>query len=155
LAYDDASAPAYSGGWTHGSNGGYGFGPWTLMFNNAILTIGDSATNGDGVDDGITYGSIGDGDINTAGVAWRFFPDYFGFAYAARPFTGGALNIGQPFSIDIDIGAIDAQGFMRVTLEDEFGNGLFELIANNTTFNYNDAEGFFPTVLILARRARD
>jgi hypothetical protein len=143
LAYDDASDSAYSGGFTNGSNGGYGFGPWTLYYINANVIIGDSTSNGDGVDDGNSYGTIGDGDINTAGVAWGFFP--FGYAYASRPFTGGPLDVGQTFSIDLDGGAIDAEGWLRVTLADAFDNGVFVLAANNTTYSYTDAEGYFPT----------
>jgi len=48
-AYDDASHAAYSGGFTNGANGGFGFGAWDLTNAAGSFTggfIGDSTQNG-------------------------------------------------------------------------------------------------------------
>jgi hypothetical protein len=78
LASDDASDPAYSGGWTNGSNGGSGFGPWQLTTIGFIAGhfIGNSIQNADGSDNGNINGTASDSDINTgtiAPVAWGMF----------------------------------------------------------------------------------
>lgn len=102
VAYDDASDPAYSGGWTNGSNGGYGFGPWVLAHPTPATAfgIGPSTENDDGLDDGTIGGLVGDGDI---GTAFRLRGDA-GIATAGRRFLSGPLGIGETFSIDFDNG---------------------------------------------------
>jgi len=79
-ASDTASDAAYAPTWADADNGGTGFGAWTL------------ATTGDG---GTYIGGTGQG------------PDSFGFfandgtSTAARDFTGGALSVGDTFSVDL------------------------------------------------------
>lgn len=102
IAYDSASDPAYSAGWTNGSNGGYGFGPWVLAhpsLSNAF-GLGASTANGDGLDDGIIGGLPSDGDI---GSAFRLRGES-ATATAGRLFLSGALNTGETFSIYFDNG---------------------------------------------------
>ncbi|MCS6772209.1 MAG: PEP-CTERM sorting domain-containing protein [Kiritimatiellae bacterium] len=102
IAFDSASDPAYSGGWTNGSNGGYGFGPWVLThpFPSIAFGIGPSTENDDGVDDGVLWGLANDGDIGNAfrlrGVDQT--------ATAGRRFLHGPLTVGQTFSIEFDNG---------------------------------------------------
>ena len=102
IAFDSASDPAYGGGWTNGSNGGYGFGPWNLSHPSPSTTfgIGPSTANGDGLDDGVYNGVPSDGDI---GIALRLQGTNF-TATAGRLFSSGRLAIGQTFSIDFDNG---------------------------------------------------
>jgi hypothetical protein len=103
LASDNAADPAYSGGWTNGSNGGTGWGGgWILLANNSAgYYIGSSTANNPSGD--LNH----DGDINTpanaTGSAWGLFFHGTGFADAVRPFAG-SLAIGQTFLISMDNG---------------------------------------------------
>lgn len=103
-------------GWLTGMNGGSGFGPWTLA---------DSSTGGDfiqGVASTDTYNGIlpwfDIWDTSTAPNANQ--------TSATRPFTGGALAVGQSFSFDfvLNAGATGCQlGFY---LGDSGNNPLFK-----------------------------
>jgi hypothetical protein len=61
LAYDDAADPTYNSGWAAGSNGGFGFGPWTHSIFGLLHAMGDSNLNG----------SLGGPGINVGGRAWE------------------------------------------------------------------------------------
>lgn len=86
-ASDNASTTNYPGGtWTTGSNGGTGFGSWTLTstpaagFSGAYIggtAIGDPA-----------FGIYSGGDNAATMLAFR-------------PFTGGGLTAGQSFNVTI------------------------------------------------------
>ena len=85
-AYDTASDSIYSGGWSSGQNGGYGFGAWsfnqTQDQNNNIVSSGQQGMS--------SAGSIG--------TAWTLFnlSSSAGLANAGRAITGG-LQVGQTF----------------------------------------------------------
>ncbi len=82
VATDSASDSAYGGdGWTTGDNGGSGFTAWTL----------NSTGNG-----GRYIGATGQGD-----PSFGLFSGPSGTSTASRGFTGGALTVGQTFSIDL------------------------------------------------------
>jgi PEP-CTERM motif-containing protein len=107
LAADSAADAAYNGGWAAGSNGGYGFGPWS--FTTLGITqhfVGTSTTNGDG--DGNSSG-----DIDTSGRAWGLSAG--GEIHAVRPFTG-ALAVGQSVNISMDHGFIQEFRWVGVGL---------------------------------------
>jgi hypothetical protein len=95
VAYDTAGDSAYNSGWIQGSSGGFGWGGGWAMTGTpqAIPIIASSTTNGIGDPEG-------DGDINSprtsSGRAWGLV-----YGTATRGF-GGALSIGQTFSIDYD-----------------------------------------------------
>lgn len=139
-AYDDASDPAYAGGWTNGSNGGFGFAPWQLLtfgFGSGQFALQSSTSNGDG-------DSNSDGDIDTAGVSWGLLADSYTFALAARPFTGGPLQPGQSVAIDFDLGDLlpGFAGGMGVGLTDALLLDTYFSLYQNTnssTLFYNDA----------------
>jgi hypothetical protein len=150
LAYDDASDSVYSGGWTNGSNGGYGFGPWSLTtFGSAAgHFIGSSTNNGNSLDDGNMNGTANDNDIDTGSAlpaAWGMFADNVGFnhAVATRPFIGGPLNYGQTFSINFDNGYVDESGTVILSLLDSFSNTVFSVFYNGVLpdYRYNDSAG--------------
>jgi hypothetical protein len=151
LAADDASDPAYNSGWLNGSNGGYGFGAWQLSaIGVAGHLIGDSTTNADGSDDGNVNGVAGDRDINTgspATKAWGMFADLDDSATAIRPFTGGALNFGQTFSINFDNGFVRFGGRVAVSLLDSSSNPVFSVFfdGGTTHYQYSDSSGTTTT----------
>ena len=125
LASDKASDPAYSGGWTNGSNGGVGWGanPWVLVIgstqgtNSPTTHFISSSTNNNSSGD-----TNGDGDINTAGVAWGMLGNGQEVD-AARFLNGGGLVNGQKFVIDMDNGAIvpggEEVGFLLQSIDGE------------------------------------
>jgi hypothetical protein len=155
LASDDASVPAFSGGWTNGSNGGTRFGAWQLSTfgTTAGHFIGNSTNNADGADDGINNGTAGDSDINTgaiAPVAWGMYADTGGSnALAVHPFTGGALDAGQVFSVNFDNGYIRPGGRVVVGFWNSHYSSVFAVgfIGGSSDYDYNDANGTFTTGL--------
>jgi hypothetical protein len=143
LAYDDASDPAYSNGWLNGSNGGYGFGAWQLTFNvgTGTFDVGSSTLNGDGLDDGTTGGQANDGDIDTGmflPVAWGIIPDPMSQLQAIRPFTGGALALGQTFSVYFDNGFLIYNSWSLIGLMSGYSSVL-ELNISPYGYQYADA----------------
>ena len=92
-ANDNASN--YGGGWTSGSNGGTGFGSWTI-------------TDGDG---GHYIGGTGLG-ANTFGLFNTFTSTT---TDAIRPFTG-TLSPGQTFSIDLGFSPFSSAGAIGIDL---------------------------------------
>ena len=67
VAFD--SDDNYVSGWINGSNGGFGFGPWTITTSGfpAIAFIGQPATSGiTGMDGGFGLMAFGEGSAVTA-----------------------------------------------------------------------------------------
>jgi hypothetical protein len=83
IASDNASNAAYSGAvWTDGSNGGTGFGNWTITTSGAA---------------GSFIGSTGQGP-----TSFGLWSNGTGaFSNALRPFAGGVLLAGQTFSVNL------------------------------------------------------
>jgi hypothetical protein len=153
LGTDSAADVAYNSGWTAGSNGGSGFGAWSFVTNapgSKGTFLSSSGNNGDG--DGNSSG-----DINTANRAWGAFANGGGEIFAVRPFTGGALAVGQTFSMNMDNGFIDSGGVVGIRLtsslstitnatrEFEFrfvgGNSFYDVISNpnqTSTLGFTD-----------------
>ncbi|MCS6770830.1 MAG: hypothetical protein NZ740_02250 [Kiritimatiellae bacterium] len=139
LAYDDASDPAYSGGWTNGANGGYGFAPWVIPYagTNTLTFVQSSTVNGDG-------DSNADGDIDTAGVAWGLASELGLFMVAYRPFTGGPLQPGQSLNVAFDTGFDDPSeetgqgiGLGNSALDEYYF--VFYRASNSLTYLFSDA----------------
>jgi hypothetical protein len=99
IAYDDAADPTYNTGWAAGSNGGFGFGPWTHSIFGLLFAMGDSNLNG----------SLGGPGINVGGRAWEAAhqPNASG-AVAGRSL--GSFSLGYSFEIDVDFGSTPDQG---------------------------------------------
>jgi hypothetical protein len=82
--------------WTNGSNAGTGFEPWELTTWQqwAGHFLGSSTDGGTGI------------DIDTDGKAFGMYanpPESNSYANAVRYFTGGALTIGQTFTIELGV----------------------------------------------------
>jgi hypothetical protein len=106
----------YGGGWTTDSNGGTGFNPWGFLPDpaptGAIYEIADS--------------TVGAGDVNQSGGAFRMAATEGGSIEAIRSFGGGAsLGAGDVFTFDL-------------TVNFRNGNKGFDLRNGGTTvFNFN------------------
>ncbi|MCS6772325.1 MAG: hypothetical protein NZ740_09930 [Kiritimatiellae bacterium] len=153
LAADDASDPAYSGGWGVGLNGGYGFGAWILvppqptnaMSSSHGFYIGSSTANADGWDDASINGLHGDLDIDTGAsspAAWGMYANTFLSAFAIRPFTGGPLSSGQTFSVDFDNGYIQSGGEVSLGFLDADSNFVFRVYFTGGLTNYYSQDYF-------------
>jgi hypothetical protein len=134
LAFDDATSSAYNAGWEDGSNGGNGWGPWSLTTEgiDAGFFISSSITNGNGADDGYIGGVAGDRDIDTTDglvtpISFGMFAGTFNLARATRSFTGGPLAVGQTFMIDFDNGFVNLGGSFGIDLLNSGGDTLWQL----------------------------
>ena len=88
IASDNASNAAYSGAvWTTGSNGGTGFGNWTITSSGGASGFAGSFIGSTG----LSSTSFGLYSGNDAGA----------FSNALRPFAGGVLLAGQTFSVNL------------------------------------------------------
>lgn len=117
-ALDTAADPAYSGGvWSNGSNGGTGFGDWSLLAETNSSGHFTS-TNGWGL--------------------WSHEGNHL--AEAIRPFTS-ALSTGQTFSILMKNGWIwESGGSVGVALRSS-GSTVWELYFNGGNTNYSSSSG--------------
>jgi hypothetical protein len=93
---DQASDPAYDGGWNNGTDGGTAstFGAWLLT--------SEGANSGRFIGSSITVGSPG-ADINSAGESFGMFGHTGQASEAFRDFNGNALAVGQTFSFDMAV----------------------------------------------------
>jgi hypothetical protein len=145
-ATDNASDPAYSSGWSYGSNGGTGFSPWTLNTysggGGAGYFIYDSTTNGSG----------SSGGINSSGnKSFGLYSYSGGFDDAYRSFTADStgtttLQMNQEFTMQIDNGYIDG-GAVGVGLQDSVGDNRFEFyfVSGQSDYTIKDGSGTFDT----------
>jgi len=126
IASDNASDPAYVGGWNTGTNGGSGWGGGWVFRNGGNVEqvspggsffgrfIGDSRGNNNPA--GAGGDSNADGDINTpTNRAWALYAKTANEIYAVRPFSG-ALTVGQTVSFAFDNGNVDSTRVLGVRL---------------------------------------
>jgi hypothetical protein len=138
VATDNAAASAYSGGWSNGSNGGSGFGEWSLSGSSTSgFFVGSSTENDNG--NALLAGDTS--DIDTAGNAWGMYANSGTSATAARDFTGGALAVGQSFSLAYDNGNIATGSADVFNLIDSSNNTLFQFgfAGGASNYFYSDA----------------
>ncbi len=149
LAYDEASLAAYSGGWTNGSNGGSGFGAWTLTddpqsgFAGAFrTTIINADLNG-----------IGTG--TTATNAWGEYANSAGFNQAVA-YRGLSLDVAETFSVSIENGGIQNGGSVGLCLRTGNVNSVvgdynagtrfeFSFIGGSNNYYIFDSEAYYDT----------
>jgi hypothetical protein len=145
IASDTASDPAYSSGWTNGSNGGSGFGAWQLSPTTNSGTggffIGDSTQNGGG-GSGASGSSLG---INTPNAdAFGIYANSGTTSNAYRPLTF-PLSVLQTISFSIDNGYVNNPGSVGISLLAGGSSGAvrFEFYFNGGTSDYTiqDATG--------------
>jgi hypothetical protein len=127
-AFDNAAQSAYSGGWTNSSNGGFGFGPWTLDGSSASINsngffIGSSVSNAAGASPG----------IDTSNVSWGMYANGGNTSVAYRVFTS-SVPVGGTLKIDMRNGYINSGGIDGFALRN--GN------ASGNTANYNAGARF-------------
>lgn len=105
----DDSAQNY-GSWTPGSNGGYGYGPWSLnpWPNSGVSGFFLATSNGNG-------SGAGPGIDSPNGTAFGLYSNSGIAAAAVRPLLT-PMAFGQTFSIDFDNGWIDPGGRDEVVL---------------------------------------
>jgi len=140
LAEDDASDPAYRGGWKTES-GGSGFGNWTLQSQKAE---GAESYAGFFVADSTSTGSNPDSAaIALEGKAFGMFANGSGFeiASAFRPLKR-PLAVGQTFSFLIKYGE-----FVKKTDKDDFAGGSVGITlrsgtASSSVEDYNKGARF-------------
>ena len=116
--YTDAATNYPGGSWTNGSNGGAGFGPWTIVADN-----GGTGWAGCGI-----WDSAG-AELNM-GEAFGFVGKV-GYVNIDRDFTQ-ALNVGDSFALDFG-----------VNWDSDIGNKGFGLFANGVEV-VNVNHGGFP-----------
>ena len=102
-ATDNASSTAYDTGWAAGSNGGSGFQAWTFNLNSGTtFRTNDVAASGSFIGDSTQNGrdSINSSGSRAFGLYANVPNGSEAFVSAYRKFQGGALTVGQTFSID-------------------------------------------------------
>ena len=128
VASDNAGNSTYSSGWSTASNGGSGFGSWSLTptGSNAGFFISSSTDN----DNGNSLPTGDTADINTpdnsSGSAWGMYANSSSLATATRNFTEGDLGVGQSFSLAFDNGNIDTYSSDTLNLLNSSGIILFQ-----------------------------
>lgn len=171
VAFDNTSAWAYNDGWQTGDNGGYGWGAWTLTTSNGNVNnnghfILSSVLNADLSDNATVGGVANDSDINTTigplpdqsgapdpnttvAQSWGMYANNGQLAQGFRPFTGGALAVGQVFSMDFDNGYIDNGGQVGLGLLNAAGATLWQInYSGGSPFYFNvDAAGTVATTV--------
>lgn len=138
LGSDNASDTAYGDGWTTGDNGGSGFAAWSI-----VASPGGSS-NGVFVASSTANGFMPpSGGIDTGGVAWGMYANSGQATDVYRPFTGGALTLGQTFHVAIDNGTVQTGGVVGFGLQNAGGFNLWELYFSGgaTLYTINDSLG--------------
>ena len=121
-AFDSAADSAYDTGWNDGSNGGFGFTPWRIE-SNADATHSAGTFIGDAGASGVNPA------INTNGRAFGMYanvpPNTSGASVSAqRDFTGGTLQPGESFTLQIAINYRDGSKGVILSGASPFGNAL-------------------------------
>jgi hypothetical protein len=121
LPNDNASNLAYPGGWPSGSNGGGGFGQWS------ILTSGNAGSFKGGSD---------------FGTAWGLYANGGGSVQATRPFSS-PLPVGSNVTFDFDNGFIDNGSTVGVRLKNASGQSLaeFRFVGGGSQYTTLDGSG--------------
>lgn len=126
-AVDSATNALYtSGGWLNGQNGGHNWGDgWHL------LSTADSGH------------FLASGETNQALLphAWALWAEWGGLSEGIRPFNDH-LHVGDVFSVRFENNWIQDGGTVGISLQNRFGQSLFEFLFIGQTENYliNDAE---------------
>ncbi len=143
IASDSAADSAYDSGWVDGSNGGTGFGPWSLN-----VSIQDGDRNGFFMGSSANNGSAPSGNIDTAGRSWGMYANgsdavLNALAVAYRPFTG-SLSVGQTLTLAMDNGFIDNSymvGFSLMNADPATPIPVGALPNSNTRFSFSFTGG--------------
>ena len=122
-AWDNGSESAYSGGWHSASNGGEGFGLWTLW---------TSATD---PNNGGFFMAEGQANLDIGPRAWGMYANDSHLSLAMRPLAA-ALEVGQTLSASIDHNEIDEGGAVYMSLHNSEVEWLWYLVAHGGEETY-------------------
>jgi hypothetical protein len=128
-ALDNAADPAYSGGWTNGSNGGTGFNPWTLTGSGVL----GSNSNGYFIASSTNNASGASPGIDTSGKSWGIYANDNNFTAAYRVFDN-SVPVGGTVKLDMD------NGYINTGYSDGFV--LRNSTASGSPTNYNTGARF-------------
>jgi hypothetical protein len=127
---DTTADPTYTNGWANGSNGGWGFGPWTFKGSGVLgsagngFFIGSSTNNASGASPG----------IDVSGKSWGIYANSGNTATAFRTIPSIGTQSELTFLIRMDTGYIDAGGSVGFALR--HGN------ATNSPNDYTNSARF-------------
>ena len=149
LAYDDASLVAYAGGWTNDSNGGSGFGAWTLVSDPQSGFAGAFRTSDINTD----LNGIGTG--TTATNAWGLYANGSGYNQSVA-YRGLTLNDSETFVITIENGTIQSGGSAGMCLRTgnvttavgDYNTGArfeFSFVGGSNNYYIFDSETYYDT----------
>jgi len=121
-AADDASDLAYSGGWSAGNNGGFGFGAWQLIMSSPHVN-----SNGN---------FIGDSPTIKIGIpAWGLYANNGNLAEAKR-LLPSPLGLDQALSVNFENGIVNVGAGVGVAMQNSSGDTLWQ-------FFYNGGDTFY------------
>lgn len=140
LGSDNASNGPYTDGWQTGDNGGTGFLAWTL----SASTTGTGGSSGQFIGDSTTLSGTNAGaNINTGTSSFGMFANVAAnntgtaTSDAFRNFAGGALSIGQTFSLNIAVNF--RNGAKGLNIQNSGGTNLFTFNISNDDYAVSDA----------------
>lgn len=147
LGRDDASNAAYADGWQTDDNGGTGFLGWTLnpsILVTAVVQPNAPAVAGGFIGSSTQLSNTNQGaNIDTAGVSFGLYgqDSTDGNANratfnAVRSFAGGALSVGQTFSINLAVNFRNGNKGIDILGN---GNNLFNINVGGDTYGVNNA----------------
>ena len=147
LGSDNATSAAYADGWQSGDNGGTGFLAWTLTPTTLVTSARQPAATemaGDFIGTSTQLNANNTGaNIDTAGNSFGIYGQNANDGTgnlasfdAYRSFEGGALAVGQTFSISIAVNFRNGNKGL-----DLFANGtnIFNLNVGSDTYAVNNA----------------
>ena len=153
LATDNSADPLYTtNGWSSGSNGGFGFGPWVLM-----ETSTDGSRNGFFIGSSTSDSPHLTPGIDVSGGSWGIYANNNNTAAVYRAFATGPIHVGGQLLIDMDNGFNDvagsAVGFSlrngdATNSPTDYATGArlqFYLAGNSTDYTIVDAGGAFDS----------
>src|SRR3954452_1467941 len=169
LASDNSDDSAYNSAWADSSNGGFGYGAWTLhpttnTVNNGFFTA--TATNNDG-------GGSSSANINVGGDSFGIYANSSNRSAAYRSFslTDGrtALQVGDTFSWKVDNGlGFDPGSSVGLSLRHGNANSDasdttifsgrrfgFEFLQGSTNYSIADSTGIRDTGIGFRRTGVD
>lgn len=134
-ASDSATNSDYNGGWVGGANGGYGFGPWSLVTSN-----GSSA--------GFFTATTADSGMSMAARAWGLWANSGSSASAFRALDQ-PLAVGDGLAVRFDNSSVQAGGQVGLGLLNSAGDVLMEFffVGGQSVYRVNDRAGSRVTLI--------
>ena len=134
-AADSATNSTYDGGWSNGSDGGAGFGGWSLIVSN-------------GASAGFFTATTANSGMSMAERAWGLWANSSASASAFRTLDQ-PLATGQALALRFDNNAVQSGGQVGVSLLNAAGQILTEFffVGGQATYRVNDQAGSRVTLI--------